>query len=168
VWSQAASHVAALLTDEDPDVRFESARSLGSIDPGITAARNVLVTMLNDEETQPLMLSIVVAALGERHDLQSADVIERLKVLLSHPQAEVRESVSAVVSPGSIAEQLIDPLVAALDDDEPIVRENAATALGNSGDDGSRIQEALSIAERDEDEGVAEAARAALSKLRQG
>jgi HEAT repeat protein len=128
----------------------------------------VLVTMLNDEETQPLMLSIVVAALGERHDLQSADVIERLKVLLSHPQAEVRESVSAVVSPGSIAEQLIDPLVAALDDDEPIVRENAATALGNSGDDGSRIQEALSIAERDEDEGVAEAARAALSKLRQG
>jgi hypothetical protein len=155
------------LNDEDPDVRFEAARTLTQVAPECTAAREVLLTLLDDEGTQPLMLAVVVTAVGERTDLPAELMLPRFQRLLAHPQAEVRENSSAIVCQwGPKAAALVGELITALDDDEPIVRENAALALGGCGVASEDVLKALEIAATDEDEGVADAARSANQRLR--
>ena len=136
------------------------------MNPQLMSARDILVSMLDDEETQPLMTAVVVSALGERQDSDASAMIPRFRKLLGHSQAEVRENVSAVVvGLGLAAAGLVAELIAALDDDEPIVRENAAAALGGAGVNSQQVLAALSMAVGDEDEGVAAAARAAHARL---
>ena len=109
----------------------------------------------------------MVTALGEREDSQPIDLLPRFRKLLSHPQAEVRENVSALVSRwGASAEPLVAELIYALDDDEPIVRENAAIALGGAGVASEDVIAALHQAAADDDGGVALAAKAASERLR--
>lgn len=165
--SALAASLNNLLRDEDPDVRFEAARTLGVLDPSNIGARDVMLALLDDEGTQPLMLSVVVTALGERDDSQPTDLLPRFQKLLSHSQAEVRENVSAVVSRwGTSAAPLVVELIQALDDDEPIVRENAAIALGGAGIASEDVIAALHQTAADEDEGVALAAKTACDRLR--
>lgn len=165
--SALAAKLSDLLRNDDPDVRFEAARTLGVLDPNNSGARDVLLALLDDEGTQPLMLSVVVTALGERDDSQPTDLLPRFRKLLSHPQAEVRENVSAVVSRwGASAAPLVAELIQALDDDEPIVRENAAIALGGAVITSDDVISALHQAAADEDEGVALAAKTACERLR--
>jgi HEAT repeat protein len=167
--SDQAELTAALnerLRDDDPDVRFETARTLGQLDPANKSAGALLLALLDDEGTQPLTVSVVVTALGERDDLQAEDLLSRFQKLLSHSQAEVRENVSAVISRwGTSAAPLVSELLQALDDDEPIVRENAAIALGGAGQASDEVLAALRQAATDEDEGVALAAKAAGERL---
>lgn len=166
-WSSTSASLQQCLSDEDPDVRFEAARSLTQVAPECTAAREVLLTLLDDEGTQPLMLAVVVTAVGERTDLPAELMLPRFQRLLGHPQAEVRENSSAVVCQwGPKAAALVGELITALDDDEPIVRENAAIALGGAGVTSEHVLKALEIAATDEDEGVADAARGACEQLR--
>ena len=168
-WTEVGAELADRLNDPDPDVRFEAARALGRVNPQLTSARDILVSMLDDEETLPLMTAVVVSALGERQDSEASALIPRFQKLLEHSQAEVRENVSAVVAGlGLAAAGLVTELIAALEDDEPIVRENAAIALGEAGVDSQQVLAAISMAIRDEDEGVAAAARAAQAKLQDG
>lgn len=164
--AEVGTELSSRLVDEDPDVRFEAARSLGQISPQFVAAREVLLNLLDDEGTQPLMIAAVVSALGERTDLDVPAMISRFRSLLGHAQAEVRENTSSAVSKFSaIAAGLTAELIIALDDEEPLVRENAAIALGNSGASSSEVLSSLATATRDEDEGVAAAAQAAQAKL---
>ncbi|HEY4259290.1 MAG TPA: HEAT repeat domain-containing protein [Schlesneria sp.] len=165
-WTAIGAKLQTLLGDDDPDVRFESARTLTHVTPRDAASRDLLLALLDDEETQPLILAVVVTAIGERIDLPPESLRSRFQRLLGHPQAEVRENASAVVSRwGTAAAPLVLELITALDDDEPIVRENAAIALGNCGAKSEAVLKALEVAVTDEDEGVAEAARAACQKL---
>ena len=168
VWPEIGAELAERLSDEDPDVRFEAARALGRVNPRLTEARDVLLALLDDGGTQPLMIAVVVSALGERPDAD-ADVellVPRFRHLLAHPQAEVRENVSAVVAGlNAVAASLIGELIVALDDDEPIVRENAALALGRSGRNSPDVLAALATAAGDDDEGVATVARDAHARL---
>jgi HEAT repeat protein len=166
LWSIISTELVVRLADEDPDVRFEAARALGAVDPKISAARDILLSLHDDEETQPLMTAAVISALAQRTDLDLDVMIPRLKHLLVHSQAEVRENASAMVA--SIAEAaspLVNELLIALDDDEPIVRENAAIALGHSGTNDPQVLSALLAAGQDDDEGVAEAAQTACQRL---
>jgi HEAT repeat protein len=166
-WSSTSAILRQCLNDEDPDVRFEAARTLTQVAPECAAARDVLLALLDDEGTQPLMLAVVVTAVGERRDLPPEMVLPRFQRLLAHPQAEVRENSSAVVCQwGTKAAPLVEELITALDDDEPIVRENAAIALGGSGVTSEKALKALEVAATDEDEGVADAARGACEQLR--
>jgi HEAT repeat protein len=166
-WSKASTSLQQCLNDEDPDVRFEAARTLTQVAPECAAARNVLLALLDDEGTQPLMLAVVVTAVGERLDLSPELMLSRFQRLLAHPQAEVRENSSAIVCQwGTRAAPLVEELITALDDDEPIVRENAAIALGACGVTSEQMLKALEIAATDEDEGVAAAARSACVQLR--
>ena len=73
-------------------------------------------------------------------------------------------ALNAATSSGA-ASAMVNELLAALDDDEPIVRENAAIALGRCGANEPQVLSALSAAEQDEDEGVAAAAHVALQRL---
>jgi len=166
VWTEIASELVAALTDVDLDVRFEAARALGRIDPNQSGARDALLSLLDDDQTQPLMIAIVVSALAELSDTNSERMIVRYRKLITHDQAEVRENVSAAIlkSTGTI-NGLIPELIAALDDDEPIVRENAAISLGHLTGNHPDVQSALQATEADEDEGVAEAARNARASL---
>jgi len=166
LWPEIGTALAARLQDDDPDVRFEAACALGAVSPQINEARNVLLTLLDDEGTLPLSLAAVVSAVGERQDIAFGELAPRLKVLITHPQAEVRENVTGVIAKGGVdAGQLAAELIVALDDEEPVVRENAAVALGHSGQKSAEVLAALQIASRDEDEGVAAAANTAIDEL---
>jgi HEAT repeat protein len=80
--------------------------------------------------------------------------------------AEVRESAAqALATLGSRSSSAVAELIAALDDEEPLVREFAARALGqhDSINDAARI--ALQAACADDDAIVAAAAQEALSRL---
>ena len=165
-WRDIAADLSGLLTDADPDVRFEAARALGRIDASRDAARSVLLSLLGDDGTQPLMIAAVVAALGEQSEVPSDALMAVYRKLLAHEQAEVRESVSAaLVALGVQARDFVAELLVALDDEEPIVRENAARALGRANVDSPDVVAGLAEAVSDEDEGVAAAAREALDKL---
>ena len=165
-WDQIGAALAGCLRDEDPDVRFEAARALGAIQPLLPEANAVLLSFLDDEGTQPLMIAVVVTALGEYAEAAPDVLLPRLRTLLAHSQAEIRENVSAVIARSQrIAAALASELVLALDDDEPIVRENAAVGLGLSGNVSTDVMSALATAGQDEDEGVADAARTAHARL---
>jgi len=159
-WSEVAAEIAIHLLNDDLDVRFEAARALGRIDPLQSGPKDVLLSLLDDDQTQPLMVAIVISALIERDDADAQTMIPHLRRLISHDQAEVRENASAAIAKlESSADQMIPELITALEDDEPIVRENAAIALGQSRIQSPQVQFALQTAESDEDEGVANAAR---------
>ncbi len=166
LWDDIATELISRLSDSDVDVRFEAARALGRVHNSNVSARNVLLALLEEEETQPLMLASVVTALAARSDVDLAALAARYGTLLSHEQAEVREAVSAAVAVwGLPAAALIDPLLLALDDEEPLVRENAALALGRAGVASEAVAAALRTAATDEDEVAASVARDALLQL---
>lgn len=165
-WSTIEAALTLRLTDDDPDVRFESARALGRINPQLKAPRDLLVSLLEDEGTQPLMLAVVVSTLKERRDPECSILIPRLKQLLHHPQAEVRENTAALVADSPIlAAGLVPDLTAALEDDEPLVRENAAIGLGIAGVRSADVLAGLLAATADEDEVVAQVAKDAHKRL---
>ena len=165
-WTEITIELSERLSDSDIDVQFEAARALGRIQINNGSSKGVLLALLDDEGIQPLMTAAIVTALGERSDVDLSLLVSRYGRLLSHEQAEVRESVSAAVAAwGSQAASLVDPLVAALDDEEPLVREHAALALGRAEVASEAIIAALRTASADEDEVVAETAREALRRL---
>ncbi|MEK6257047.1 MAG: HEAT repeat domain-containing protein [Planctomycetota bacterium] len=165
-WNEIATELTERLADSDIDVRFETARALGRIRSDDESSKGVLLSLLDDDGIQPLMTASIVTALGERSDVDVALLAPRYGMLLSHEQAEVRESVSAAVAGwDQQASSLVEPLMIALDDEEPLVRENAALALGRAGVASEAILSALRTASTDEDEVVAEAARESLRRL---
>lgn len=165
-WAEIAIELAERLGDSDIDVRFEAARALGRIQTNDESSQGILLSLLDEEGIQPLMIAAIVAALGERSDVDLALLVSRYGRLLTHEQAEVRESVSAAVAAwGPQAAALVEPLVIALDDEEPLVREYAALALGRAEVASELVIAALQTAAADEDELVAETAREALRRL---
>lgn len=165
-WSAIAEALVARLSDLDVDVRFEAARALGRVRSGDAAARDVLLSLLDEEDVQPLMLASIITAVAERSDVDLTLLAPRYGALLTDEQTEVRESVSAAVAQwGVSAAALIEPLLIALDDEEPLVRENAALALGRAGVASEEVAVALKAAATDEDEVVASVARDALTLL---
>lgn len=165
-WPAIAGELSAFLDAEDGDTRFEAARALGRIDPAQPSARDVLLKLLDAEETQPLMLAMIVAALGERNDIAPSQLAARFRELISHDRAEVRENITAAVAGwGPQAALLIEELIVAADDEEPVVRENAALALGRTQVASEAVLAALATASFDEDPGVAAIAAAALQQL---
>ena len=165
-WIEIANELSERLGDSDIDVRFEAARAVGRVRTNDEPSMSVLLLLLDDEGIQPLMIAAIVAALGERPDVDPALLVSRYGRLLSHEQAEVRENVSAAVAAwGPQAAALDEPLMLALDDEEPLVREHAALALGRVGVASHEVMAALRTASADEDEVVAETAREALRRL---
>ena len=62
---------------------------------------------------------------------------------------------------------MLDPLVQSIEDEEPLVRENVALALGQSGVSSEKVLRALESASTDEDAIVASVAQESLRQLSQ-
>lgn len=151
------------LLDEDPDVRFEAARTMlrwGATD--VAAPIAVLTALLDDDGTQPLMLAAMVEVLRSVPEGRGA-LVSRLEKLLASDQGEVREETTAACSAlGSAAAPHAIRLIELTDDEEPLVREHACRALGQLGINPPELRAALETAVNDEDELVAAAARESL------
>ena len=159
-----------LLSDSDPDVRFESARTLirrknfhGN------SSFSVLFSFLDESETHPLMVAAVVNTLSAAdvpEQTINIDMQPRLEKFLDHDRAEVREAVAIALAKWPVmAGKLTERLLPLLDDPEPIVREKIAQAFGRAGVVNDQIRSALELTSQDEDLEVAREAKDALDSL---
>lgn len=166
-WATIQSRWQQLLNDDDPDVRWESARGLLLLNADVKPATAVLLQFLSDDDTQPVMLAAILQILGQAAGTL-ADQPLPWERLLHHPQTEVREQAARTIGLcGTAAVQEETPhLIPLLDDDEPFVREEAARALGRIGVALPAILSALEAAMTDEDPIVAETAGESLQALR--
>lgn len=166
-WTELAEKLITQLSDSDHNACFEAARALGAVRPEASAAREVLLSLLDLEGIQPLTLASLISAIDERTDVDPKLIADRYGPLLNHQQSEVRENVSAAIANwGNHASLLVEPLVIALEDEEPLVREKAALALGRAGNNTVQVLDALTLATADEDEIVARTAKEAIEQLR--
>ena len=170
VSAETELQLVSLLTDEDPDVQFESARALiRQKSQHADQAVSVLISFLDEPETHPLMLAAVVNALAESEiDFQSVDdqIKPRLVKLIEQERAEVREAVANAFAKWPVmAKTCWEPLLPLLDDCEPIVREKIAATFGAAGINNEQIRVALQTASQDEDTEVARVASEALQRL---
>ena len=167
---EANSKIAVLLSDDDPDTRFEAARALmrrKSEHRG--EAIRALFSFLDEGETQALMVASIINALVEADQLPELDLasfLPQLERRLEDDRAEVREAVAAAFAKWpALCEPVIDKLLPMLDDSEPIVREKIASALGQAGLLSPQILESLQAAAHDEDTEVARIAQEAIQRL---
>ena len=173
VSDETATLIASLLQDSDPDTRFESARALLRTKSSRSdLAAPILVAILDEEETQPLMLAAILNTFVEAEgipDQVESELLPRLLRFLDHDRAEVREANSAVFAKWpTLCESCTDQLLPLLDDSEPVVREQIALAFGQSRINSENVREGLRIASQDEDTEVARVATEALQRLGQG
>lgn len=160
----------SMLTDSDPDVRFEASRALlrNQTTPTELAIR-MLLEFLDEPETHALMIAAVVTALTEGNpsiETVATEIRPRLSAFLNHERAEVREAVATAFAKWPrIAAMDVEPLLPLLDDSEPLVREKIAFALGEARVASDNVKTALKVASQDEDVEVARHAAEAIQKL---
>jgi HEAT repeat protein len=161
-WNRIAERWAQLLSDDDPDVRFESARGVMQIDPANAAAVRVLAELLSDPETQPAMVAAILKVYRTIDRKNAIPTPEWLR-WLRHDQSALREeAVRTLAHWGAGSPNLAQDLVPLLDDEDPFVREEAAKSLGAIGVSSPDIIAAWETATSDDDEIVAAAATASL------
>lgn len=162
--AQLGQRLLGHLQDPDPDVRLAIARCLAYVEPTSPALADVISELLKDDEAHSSSLA-ELAKLCARVPAASERNLPRLQQLLAAEQAEVREAASLVFARhADAARSSVPQLVIALDDEEPVVREHAARALGFVNPLPADAQLALEEATRDEDEQVAAAARSSLQR----
>lgn len=166
----AEAQLVSMLSDSDPDVRFEASRALirgKSSRVGQTVA--VLLSLLDEPETNPLMFATVINLLTEidlSNDFAEHEILQRLLRSIEHERGEVREAIAmAFAKWPSIIRGCSGRLVPLLDDVEPVVREKIAEAFGKSGVADDSVIAALREACSDEDAEVAHVAAEALKLL---
>lgn len=172
ISADAQAQLTSLLTDDDPDVRFEAARTIvRRPSAAASQALPVLLAFLDEPETDSLMLAATlntIAASELTTEFVHEQLQPRMNRFLEHDRGEVREATSLIYARWpEIAKTDPERLVASLDDVEPVVREKIAFTLGEIGVATETIQSALQTASEDEDTEVAQVATTALQRLRQ-
>lgn len=153
---QAVEPLAHALGDTDKLVRRMAVKALGEIGP---SAFESLIRALRDQDKW--VRRRAVEALGRMGVL----AVEPLIGVLDDPDAGVRRR--AVEYLGKIKDsQTVEPLIRALRDQDKWVRRLAALALGEIGDPRA-LPELERVAQEDQNERVAEAARKAAERIRQ-
>lgn len=151
-----------LLNDVDPDVQLSAARALSWLLPQPSSLAPVVLRLLDRDDTQPTSHAVLAELCGRIPDV-GAEGVRHLQRLLVAEQAEVREAAAgALAASGRVAIGALSELVAALEDEEPLVREHAAFALGHLHPWDEVTRTALELACSDEDTEVAAAARRSL------
>ncbi|MBX3448664.1 MAG: HEAT repeat domain-containing protein [Planctomycetaceae bacterium] len=164
-WRSVVPQLESRLADNDPDVRFESARALLRIANDHAGAAAIIFEALAEEGTTPLMLAALADVLGDVA-VDTGRVVDRLTALLSHSQAEVRENAtSSLLKLGSVAQPALPAILRLVDDEEPWVRENAVKFLAQHGKATPEVLAALDIAASDEDTQIAELAKSARAEV---
>ncbi|MCE1247492.1 MAG: HEAT repeat domain-containing protein [Firmicutes bacterium] len=155
-FSQAVKPLLELLnTDEFPSVRKECALALANLKD--SRAFSCLCDTLTDPD--PSVRKAAVTAIAGIQDLRTP---HKLAEMLADEDMRVRrEAAACLTRTGSAA---IEPAIKCLKSENPIVRWNAATLLGNSHD--PRALEPLLEVLLDHDSSVRRAAIDAVAKLR--
>jgi len=152
------------LGDSDPDVRLEAARGLVWIAPESPQLEVAICGLLELEGTPSSTLAALAEVCGRLPHL-SERLSPYLRTSLTSHAAEVREAAATAFARwGARACAAETELAAALEDEEPIVREQAAVALGQLDCAQAATLAVLREAASDEDSGVAAAAQAALHR----
>lgn len=170
VATETESQLVSLLSDEDPDVRYESAKSLIRLkSPQASKAVDGLFAFLDEPETHPLMQAAVINALVQADlnaEQANQQVGPRLEKLIEQERAELREAVAdAFAKWPTMGTACWERLLPLLDDAEPVVREKMALMFGQLGIDRPEIRSALETAAQDEDSEVARVAQESLARL---
>lgn len=170
VSDETVDQLKLLLLDSDPDVRFDSARTLiRKKSAQSKLAIPVLLAFLDETETHALMLASIINSIVEADlspDVADVELRPRIQKLLDHDRAEVREAVAnAFAKWPAMARSCADQLRPLLDDSEPVVREKIAFTFGHAGLVNNEIMSALQVASQDEDVEVARVATEALRLL---
>ena len=156
------------LDDEDPDLRFESARTLLK-NQGSENAVRVITAFLSQQETHPLLLAAIINALAQSQITEGQAnqfVAPSLQHLLTHEKGDVREAIASLfVKWPELVRAHRAEMLTLLDDEEPVVRERIAVALGQSGLHDDELKNALQVATKDEDPEVARVATEALARM---
>ncbi len=156
--ARAVEALIAALEDEDWEVRLEAAGALGEI--GDAGAVEPLIVALQDEASD--VREEAAGALGEIGDARAVEaLIAAIEIedvrFETHAQKALREAL------GEIGDAAVEPLIAALQDEDPQVRWVAASALGEIRD--ARAVEPLIAALQDEDSDVRKMTARALGEI---
>lgn len=165
IWKSIAARWHELLTDADPDVRFESARGLICLNAAKQAAADTLSELLREYEAQPAMVAEVLRLFSSIPSNVGIPA-PAWPAFLNHDQAAVREAAARTLGRWGVrSQELARALVLLLDDEEPFVREEAARSLGMIQVATPDVMTALHTAANDEDQVVAKVAKQSLRQL---
>lgn len=145
---RATAAIIPALKDEDAEARQKAAEALGKIED--EAALEPLVLALRD--TAKAVRKEVAGAV-EKRGWEPSDDAQKADYLFA---TERWDELARLGKPA------VDPLIEGLKDDDKKVRQKAAAALGNIGDE--RAAEPLADALKDKEEDVRKAAQAALKR----
>lgn len=166
-WAKAA---APLLRDADPDVQFAAAALLEHSLPHRPAVQETLTSLwARTAELAELDWSNLVELIQVSQALEpgSDRVAETFSGLLAHDRPEVREAVlRLLINWGFHGVRWEPQIIDLLDDEDPLVREQAVLALEAQGPATDVALIALQLSATDEDECVAAAALRVLAKNR--
>lgn len=171
VAANAGARLNQLLNDADPDVQFESARTLisllqtsGNI-PSNELAVDTLARLVSQPGASPSVIASGIESLSNAV-ANHPQLVTTILPFSTDSHGEVREAVALALSRLNAGwEQVIPAAVELLDDEEPLAREYAAQALGKSGISTHEVITALQRATADEDHVCAETARQALAQI---
>lgn len=125
---RAFNQLVAALNDDNPTIRAPAAMSLGR--RGDKKSGSILIDHLSDPD--PLVCEVVIGALG---DLCQQSAVSHLINILSNHQNELRKRKMAVSALGKIRDpRSLKAILNSLADEEPIIRQAAALAVGDLDD----------------------------------
>jgi HEAT repeat protein len=154
--SRAVDPLITALKGKELPLRVNAAEALGKIKD--SRAVDPLIAALKDKEL--LLRANAAESLGKIKDSRAVDpLIEVLKKNDEDPEVRRRASMAL----GEIGKPALEPLIAALEDENSSVRSYAAEALGFTKD--TRAVEPLIVALGDEEPGVRWDAAVALGKI---
>jgi HEAT repeat protein len=166
--SAAVAHLRAAWSDADPDVQVEAVVAFQQLQPAATDHASVVWNLAQRNDAEPLTQARLARLLGRIPSLGN-DALFRLTTWLQSEQTDLREAAAAAIAewlshaPGQpVPAAVAEALITATDDEEPLVRESAALALGHIRPITPAITAALTVAAEDEDSQVAQAAQEAL------
>jgi HEAT repeat protein len=159
----ALSTLLDLLNDEDSDVRFSAASSLGQLGNASDAVVNTSLGLLNDEEWH--MRYRAGTLLGRLGNVSDA-AVSALLGLLNDEELYVRSR--AATSLGQLSKKsdvVVNALLGLLNDEHSDVRSRATELLGQLGNASDAVVNALLDLLNDEDSDVRFSASASLIQL---
>jgi HEAT repeat protein len=164
---QAVAPLSEALRDEDVSVRLAAASALRAIQPDEPVpAVPALVSLLTHRQAEIRRDTATgLASFGAT----AAGALPPLRATLEDPDAGVRSAAAYAVARITAAEAnraSVALMIAALKDEDPRARQDAARFLGAIGPDAREAIAALSAARRDDNEDVRRSAGEALAKIR--
>jgi HEAT repeat protein len=155
--------LVARLDDPEPSARVEAAAGLAAIGPVALDAVPRLLRQAKDDPNQDARATAASALVRIDADAAAPLVVEYARVLAATGLQERRGAAVVLGSLGAIAKPAVPALVAALGDDDALLRNRAAGALGSIGLPAELVVPALAGALEDRDPIVRQAASAAFA-----